>query len=152
MNCTGFCDDEVGSFTELVKLHMLFFMSQAKKNHNSIAIWGSLDVPLDVSKWLVSGLQPTYKWGIPWGDITNLLTFDPNFQRNIQVAIGRWLFCGISSLTAEWQGPFLFFLHWHCSTRVFRTLEGFWNKKIMSSWDAPPPSKSGKWTFIGISY
>ena len=73
MNCTGFCDDEVGSFTELVKLQ-LFFSCHRRKKPQIHSNWGSLDVPLDVSQWLVSGLQPTYKWGIPWGynQLTNL--------------------------------------------------------------------------------
>ena len=28
--------------------------------------------------------KPTYKWGIPWGCNPVILTFDPNFQRDIQ--------------------------------------------------------------------
>ena len=34
-----------------------------------------------VCKWVIS---PGYKWGIPWGYSYLLLTFDPNFQRDIQ--------------------------------------------------------------------
>ena len=27
----------------------------------------------------INGLYPTYKWGMNWGEITHLLTIDPNF-------------------------------------------------------------------------
>jgi len=35
-----------------------------------------------VIKWVIS---PTYKRGIPWGYNLLILTFDPNFQRDILV-------------------------------------------------------------------
>ena len=34
----------------------------------------------------INGLEPTYTWGIPWGYNPLILTIDPKFQRDIQVA------------------------------------------------------------------
>ena len=36
------------------------------------------DVPLEVSKWLVNGYNPLIK-GVYWGELSHLLTSDPNF-------------------------------------------------------------------------
>ena len=37
-----------------------------------------LGCPRNGCKWLVNGLKPTYKWGIPWGyNPTDPITIDP---------------------------------------------------------------------------
>ncbi len=75
----------------------------------------------EVSEWLVNGLQPTSKWDIPCGYHPLILTFDPNFQRDIQVLKERytpkellqkkkkhvtWKIV-VERLLSFWNGPFL---------------------------------------------
>ena len=58
-----------------------------KVGHEPIVING-VTTPYKCQKYMgtwmsqevrINGLQPTYKWGIPWGYNPLILTFDPNF-------------------------------------------------------------------------
>ena len=48
--------------------------------------------------------------GVFLGVITNLLTFDPNFQRNIQVAIGVGCFAASAPLPQSDKIRFFFYI------------------------------------------
>ena len=71
-----------------------------------------------MDQWVIS---PTYKWGIPWGEITHLLTIDPNFLKHPSKPSGghRFLPCFRSIVTGY-------------STR-------FWTKMLQFSLTNRPP-------------